>query len=258
MVLKKSAERSKFRKRIYSYVFKSVEVICLSELLIEDIETIYRGKVYILPNGIPQVNFENNYSIKEGLPVQLLYLSNLIKGKGILVLMEAVILLKAAGHSFHLRIVGAEHDITYRMLEDIILENDLKGYVSLIGPKFNEEKAGEFRNADVFVLPSDYDTFGLVLLEAMQFGVPCISTPVGAIPEVLGEGRGIIIPRIKALDLSEALAFMINNPAERKRMSEAAFEHFKANYTTPVFERGLFNIISSQPLHVNNRLVNNI
>lgn len=255
---KKTSEKSKFRKRIYRYIFKKTEVICLSDLLVEDIEDLYEGKVYILPNGIPQVNFENNYSVKEENPVRLLYLSNLIKGKGILVLMDAVCLLKRSGYRFHLRVAGSEHDVTYSMLEEFITKNDLKDEVSLVGPKFNEDKFEEFRSADIFILPSNYDTFGLVLLEAMQFGVPCISTRMGAIPEVLGEDRGIVIPEINPEELEKAILFLIKNPDKRKTMSTRSFEYYKSHYTVPVFEKGMLAILNGQPLHVNKRLDNKL
>ncbi len=251
---KKASERASWRKKLYRFVFKNTEVICLSPLLIEDIEFIHTGKVFILPNGITQVNFKNDYSTDKTI-IQFLYLSNLIKGKGILLVMDALELLKAKNLAFTCRVVGPEGDVDYATLKTVVQQKGLEKEVELVGPKFGEEKYAEFKQADVFLLPSDYDTFGLVLLEAMQFGVPCISTPMGGIPDVIGHGNGLIIPQINAQELALAMERLLLDPKERSRISASAFDHFKTNFTSPVFEQRLKNILSGMPDTVNTRLV---
>ena len=253
---KEGSEKSARWKSYYTFVFKNTEVICLSELLTEDIEYIYKGKIFILPNGVPQVNFENKYKNAND-PVSLLFLSNLIKGKGILVLMDALEIIHKKGLDFRFRVVGSERDVTYRMLEDIARQKGLENHVIIAGAKYQEEKHEEYRNAGVFILPSNYDTFGLVLLEAMQFGVPCISTNIGGIPDVLGGGRGVIIKAITAEALAEALEYVIKNPEIRLEMSRKGFDYFKDNFTDKIFEKRLMNILMGSPELVNERLVTN-
>jgi glycosyltransferase involved in cell wall biosynthesis len=253
---KKAAGQSKFTKLIYRFVFKNTEVICLSEALIEDIELIYHGEVFILPNGIPQVNFVNNYNTnKQGLT--FLYLSNLLKFKGILLIMNAIQLLKAKGLDFKLRVVGSEGDITYAMLQDVVDKNELNQYVTFLGPKFGDDKFNEFKNADVFLFPSEFETFGLVLLEAMQYGVPAIASSIGAIPDIIGEGRGILLEELKPNVLADKMEFMINHPEERKKMSEFGFNYFKSNFTVEVFEQRCLDVLLSKSKQVNKRLVKN-
>lgn len=251
---KATARKSALRKRFYRFVFKRSEVICLSARLIEDIEELYTGRVCILPNGIPKVNKHNTYTLSSG-PVKLLYLSNLIKGKGVLLLPDALELVKAAGYQVRLRIAGAEMDVSYRQLDLLIREKKLEKEISLAGPKSGEAKYREFREADIFLLPSNYDTFGLVLLEAMQFGVPCISTMVGGIPDVLGEGRGLLIPEINAAELAKAIIYLVEHPGKRLQMSQKAFDYFNAHYTQESFEQGLIRILNNQPLQADERLV---
>jgi len=246
---KTGSERSSFWKRYYRFIFRNTEVLCLSNLLSEDIEFIYNGKIYILPNGIPQVNFENNYK-NTGDPITVLFLSNLIAGKGILIAMDAIEIIHKKGHKFQFRVVGSERDVTHEMLRALAKEKGLQDCVVIEGPKYGNEKHTEFRNAGIFLLPSNYDTFGLVLLEAMQFGVPCISTNIGAIPEVLGEGRGVIIPDISAEELAKAIIFLIEHPEERKRMSDRSFEYFQSHYTVQHFEAEMVNILNNQPSRI--------
>lgn len=251
---KKGSSRSTLYKKLYNYVFRSAEVICLSELLIEDIECIYKGKVLVLPNGIPQVNFENSYK-KDQDPVTILFFSNLIKGKGILVLFDALQQLKSKGFSFLFRVGGSENEISYSDLQKIAEEKGLANVTTFIGPKFGEEKYAEFKNAGIFVLPTDYDTFGLVLLEAMQFGVPCISTNIGAIPDVLGNGRGVIIPEISPTALAWAIEDLLLNPEKRSAISHTAFEFFLKNYTSKIFEERLKNILNGSLDPVNKLVI---
>lgn len=243
---KEGAQRSKVWSRYYKFVFKKTEVICLSKLLTEDIEFIHEGKIHILPNGIPQVNFENKYK-NDSDPLTILFLSNLIKAKGILILMDALEIVYQKGLKFHFRIVGAERDVTYSELKKLVEKKGIESYVSFAGPKYQDEKHEEYKRAGMFLLPSNYDTFGLVLLEAMQFGVPCISTNIGGIPDVLGDGRGVIIKEIKPKDLAEAIEDLIKNPGKRLEMSKKSFEYFRENYTDKVFEKRLSNILLNTP-----------
>jgi glycosyltransferase involved in cell wall biosynthesis len=251
---KKNSESSSWRKRFYKFVFKNSHVICLSELLIEDIENLHRGEVFILPNGIPKVNSVNSYDASTE-PVTLLYLSNLIKGKGILLIMDAVEMLRKKNYQFKLRVVGPEGDVDYKTLERIVAEKNISDVVTLVGPKFGEEKYAEFRKAGVFLLPSDYDTFGLVLLEAMQFGVPCVSTRIGGIPDVIGDGRGVLIDEITAPALAKGIEYLLINKDERKRMSKEGFEYFNNNFTIDIFEKRLADILKGNPGKVITKLL---
>ena len=250
---KKNSERSQWHNKYYRLIFRNVEVICLSDLLIEDIERLFTGNVYILPNGIPRVNKVNTYD-NDHIPVTLLFLSNLIRGKGILILLDALKIIKENGHKFCLRVVGSENDITYEQLKKVTIANGLEKEVELLGPKFEEEKYMEFKKAGIFVFPTDYDTFGLVLLEAMQFGIPCISTNIGAIPDVLGDNRGLIIPDIHVDALVTGITELLLNPEKRSEMSQKGFNYYGANFTKEKFEERLKNILTGRPDTINTRL----
>lgn len=242
---RKSAESSAFRRKIYKNIFRHSEAICLSEKLTEDIETIYKGKVSILPNGIPAHNQYNNYQLREGA-LRLLFLSNLIRGKGILIILEALKILKAEKYIVHLLVVGEEFDVTYAQIREIMKQYGIEEQVSLEGAKYGDEKYRVISSSDVLLLPSDYDTFGLVLLEAMQYGVPCIASNVGAMPEVLSQGSGLVMPELTAKYLADCIVFLADHPEERKKISNRAFERFHQNYTSDHFERNLHAILSDK------------
>lgn len=76
-----------------------------------------------------------------------------------------------------------------------------------------------FRRATLFVLPSEWEAFGLVLLEAMAAGVPIVASSVGGVPEVLEEGRsGHLVPFGDPARLAEAIEWLWSDPTERERL----------------------------------------
>jgi glycosyltransferase involved in cell wall biosynthesis len=81
---------------------------------------------------------------------------------------------------------------------------------------------------DVFVLPSEYEAFGLVLLEAMASGKPCVATNVGGMPEVLGEpsppkgihqtGCGMLVDYQDPGQLAQAIGRLLSDKSLRQTM----------------------------------------
>jgi glycosyltransferase involved in cell wall biosynthesis len=78
------------------------------------------------------------------------------------------------------------------------------------------------RGATLFVLPSEWEAFGLVLLEAMAARVPVVASAVGGVPEVLSEGKaGLLVPYGDGSALANAIVGLLADAAERRRLVEA-------------------------------------
>ena len=87
----------------------------------------------------------------------------------------------------------------------------------------------EFQSADIFVLPSRFDSFPVVLLEAMASGLPVVATDVGAIPEIVAHGKsGLVVPPGDVDRLAESLGRLMADPALRHRLGEEAKRASKA------------------------------
>ena len=86
-----------------------------------------------------------------------------------------------------------------------------------------------YKAADLFVLPTLYDTWGLVNLEAMSMGVPVISTTtcVSAITLIEDEKNGYVVPPANANALKEKIEILYNDEEKRLRMGECALQRMQ-------------------------------
>lgn len=133
----------------------------------------FKQPVYSIPNGVypaePDLDYQN--SIKEK---NILFLSRINKKKGLDILLEAWA--KVETKEWILQIAGNDDDGTLKYIEKRIEEKDLRLKVKLLGSLNEEEKKLAYQQASVFVLPSHSENFGIVVAEALSFGIPVITT----------------------------------------------------------------------------------
>lgn len=231
-------------KRLLPLVYRNTRVILLSWKLYADIERVVgREQILICPNGIPEVfgeepYFERNHSIPK-----LLFLSNLIESKGVFVLLDACEILKNQGVTFCCDFVGGEtKEIDAGRF---VREVEMRGLVEFVfyhGQKYGGEKDAFFRDADIFVFPTYYDNeaFPLVLLEAMQYKLPILSTDEGGITDIVSNGiNGFIVERQNAKDLAEKLLLLLSQPSLRISLGEEGYRISKSQFTYKIFENNI-------------------
>lgn len=242
-----SRQANKLDNLLYKFTFKNTKIILLSECLYYDI-TKYMDKkdVFYCPNGIlpPQKKILLNRNSNQ--PCRLLFLSNMMVEKGALVLLEACRLLKKKEIKFECQFVGAWSDISEKDFNTEVLKNDLSLYVTAYGQKYHEDKNLFFEEADVFVFPTFYhnECFPLVLLEAMQYSLPIISTPEGGIADIVLNGEtGFLTQQQNVKLLTEKLELLILNPTLRESMGTAGKKRFDELFTMEKFENNLINIL---------------
>lgn len=234
---------------IYKRVFKNAEVILLSKYLYSDIQKyVPMAQVHFCPNGIPENESSSQFQvpIKNNHPVQILFLSNLLKSKGVFVLLEACRILKNKNHDFYCTFVGGIGDISENQLISAIHEFKLDNNVSYVGKKFGAEKEKHFANADIFAFPTYNETFGLVNLEAMQFFLPIVSTLEGGIPDVVEDGiTGFLVPQKNIEAFASALETLIKNPTLCMEMGAAGHAKYEREFTLEIFENRMKDILES-------------
>ena len=173
------------------------------------------------------------------LTVNLLFLSNLIPSKGVYVLLDACKMLMDRGLNFQCNFVGGESkEMDRRVFEEAVKEREQEGHVLYHGPKYGEEKEHYWSMADVFVQPTYEDCFPLTILEAMQHGLPVVSTDEGAVPDMVADGENGFVCRRKDVEgLAQALERLLQDEALRHRMGAEGYRRYKEKFTLQCFER---------------------
>lgn len=240
---------------LYRRFFKGLKVILLAEILYKDIKKyVRRENVQICPNGIPKALDCKLQIKKENLIPHILFLSNLIVSKGVLVLLDALMILKEKGYNFICDFVGGDTDeIDAARFEREVKHRGLSMMAIYHGRKYGNEKMAFYKNADMMVFPTYYhkECFPLVLLEAMQCGVACISTNEAAIPEIIDDGTtGLIVKKDEnGLPSGKDIAMAIENLITHRRlchqMGQQGHNKYERVYTLDVFERNITECIKT-------------
>ena len=243
-----SLYQNKILNRIcYKIAFQDSEVILLSRYLYPDISLfVQKENIHICPNGIIELKqpYISNKNIND-IP-RILFLSNLIKSKGVLVLLKACAIIKRKGIPFQCLYVGEEGDLSVSIFNDTVIKMDLQGYVRYLGRKYGEEKEKIIAEADILAFPTYYskETFGLVNLEAMQHSLPVISTFEGGIPDVVENGvTGFLVPQRNVELLAEKLELLIKDQNLRKKMGKAGRDKFFREFTLDIFQHRMATIL---------------
>lgn len=139
-------------------------------------------------------------------------------------LLEAMRLVRSA----HLHVFGAGPQRP--LLERIIQERRLSDRVTLRGSTAGPMEA--LRKIDLLVLPSEAEGFPLVLIEAMAAGVPIVATDAPGIRDVVLAGKtGLLVPVGSPSELAAAVQSLVNDPARRQRLADAARADVIARFT---------------------------
>ena len=243
-----------FDDALYKRFFKDIKVILLSECLYDDVKKyMKRDDVFVCGNGIPSASIESLVSApfdaafpEDKIP-HLLFLSNLLISKGVVVLLDALKILKEKGCCFTCDFVGGETvEMDATMFQNEVTKRGLEDMVVYHGRKYGKDKEAFLNAADIFVFPTFYhnECFPLVLLEAMQHRLPCVSTTEGGIPGIIDEGKtGFLVPKYNAAILANKIEFLLSDSALRQRMGEAGREKFEKEFTLEVFEKRMVEIL---------------
>jgi len=230
---------------LYAYVFRNSFVILLSEHLYSDIRKYVNvSQVYYCPNGIHKSTLKIHQDLESSKDFEILFLSNLIKSKGVFVLLEACRKLKEKNLKFNCKYVGGIGDISEREFNNKIKEFELISYVQYLGKLEGLEKDTILNGSDVLVLPSSNDCFPLVILEAMQFHLPVISTIEGGIPDIVQDNKtGYLVEKGDVNALTEKIERLIKHPGLKQALGIAGYKRYKEKYTLKIFENRIIEIL---------------
>lgn len=154
-------------------------------------------------------------------PFRLLTVATLVPRKGQDLLVGA--LANLADRQWTADFVGDARNPDYaRRVADRIADSRLGNRITLHGAVSHDRLEPFWRRADLFVLPSRHEGWGIAFVEAVRWGLPVIGTTAGAIPEAVPSEAAILVPPDDLSALTAALARVLDDPAERNRLSAGA------------------------------------
>jgi len=149
--------------------------------------------------------------------------------KGFDTLIEAMREVLTECPTARLRIVGTGDDLP--RLRALAAECGVTRSIDFLGRVSDTALRAEYAECGVFALPSRAEGFGLVYLEALTHGKPCIGAKAGAAPEVIGEAGGLCVGYGNVAELAAAIVELMRTPREsaalRGRAQEFSFERFR-------------------------------
>lgn len=211
-------------------------------------EYALKESIYYCPNGMPQTNLDDYERTSVHTPYTFLFLSNMIEAKGVVDLLKACAMLSQKGISYKCNFVGKWSNVTEERFNNLLKELGLNDNVRYLGAKYGNDKISVLKNADSLVFPTFYkgETFGLVLLEAMEYEMPCISTCVGGIPSVVNDGdTGLLVQPKDTKALADKMLWLIEHQEEGLLMGKKGRNRFLENFTLDIFEHRLLDILSA-------------
>lgn len=187
-----------------------------------------RGEcIAVVPPGCDRAPLARRSHLSAGTR-QLLCVATLTPRKGHSLLLEALSALRSA--AWHLSCVGSmDRDPAHaRAIRDRILALGLADRVTLTGELSKSDLRNRFLAADLFVLPTLYEGYGMAVAEALSYALPVVASDTGAIPDLLASGAGRCLPAGDVVSLTRALEELLATPgalascaavAERSRHS---------------------------------------
>ncbi len=230
------ARSSPLVRRIIDRTFrKATAAIVLGERLRFNFEPwLPPEKIFVVPTGIEPLD-----AIPEPAPCSsvttVLYLGNLVREKGVFVLLEAAKIVAAKRRDIRFVFGGAWFRAEdERAAKEFVAQNGLEKLVEFAGPVAGAVKWRVVFSSDILAFPTFYyyETMGLVVLEAMQAGLPVVATRRASLPEIIEDGvNGLLVEEQDPDDLAWKILQLAENKALREQMGRANRQRFAEFYT---------------------------
>jgi glycosyltransferase involved in cell wall biosynthesis len=199
------------------YLYRRCETVIVASALLAD----QFDRAVVVPPGRDQKEGTEVSDLRDGAQAAALCVANWLPNKGILELLDAVAALPAGLLRLHL--AGDERRETPYGRRVICRIRGLSDRVVRHGPCDDAKVGRLYRSADLFVLPSRWETYGTACAEAMDAGLPVIGWRSGNLPHLIGDGKqGLLITAGDTRALAGALRRLAGDEPERRRMGAAA------------------------------------
>src|SRR5438876_7896376 len=219
-------------------VEQSDGIICCSNYMLDHIQYVLgavKTKIRVIPNGVEASRFNNGRQpqlIPTGVSEDrktILYVGRIVREKGIFTLLDAFEKLRKQGKDVSLVLVG-EGPLKEDLAKEV-LRRKLNDRVKLAGFVDEKKLVSLYNSSDAFVLPSHYEPFGMVALEAMASRVPVVVSDVGGLSEIVEDGvTGVKVPSSDPHALAEGILRVLDNRELSERLKENAYRAVQERY----------------------------
>jgi len=226
--------------RMQAFVARRLDrVITVSQSSAKDTKLFFKvpaDSLRVVYNGIDTQIYSMNEEVSQNRDGLIMVANTDDRKKGVLYLLQALQLLgtdkikltivdDAERHSSYIEDVGPLPSYGFKLVRKL----NLDGMVHFTGRLTREELAQHYSTAQIAVVPSLYEGFGLPAAEAMACGTPVIATTGGALPEVVGDA-GILVPPGSTDALAAAIKQLLNDKQAQQRMSEAGKKRVREKF----------------------------
>lgn len=247
------------KNKFYQYILKRIEcllyaqfskIIVLSDymrqILIEHYH-VKREKIFVVPFSInakkleiEKITIRRNKDLQK-YPIKICCVRRLHYRMGIVNLIRAVELLLKDGYQLELLVIG--QGPLYSKLDTYIKQHQLSSSIKLLG-KISEQDLEIHLTSSLFsVLPTlSLEGFGIAIIDSLKYGIPCLATNVGGIPEVLGKiDKKLIINGNDPGSIYQHIKYFLDHQSELPT-TEAILTGLKNNFSWDLNYRSLLNI----------------
>lgn len=212
----------------YCYLPRKIErakfIFCISDFcqsqLMKYCDPAHWDKMHVVRLGVDVGEFKPA-SHESDLPPQIVCVGRLVPAKGQHILLRAFSLLHAKGHAGRLIFVGSGPDMD--SLKREAAANGMGEHVIFRGALNHEQTRQQLQQADIFALASFAEGIPVALMEAMAMAIPCVTTNVAGIPELIRDDvDGFLVPASSVESMASAIESLLVNGDLRARLGASA------------------------------------
>ena len=250
MVIHNYPKKKKISNFYYEYLVDFLFSKCLhgivtiSKSCLSTINKIYflkKIKKKLILNGIEAIKITKLYKRHKN-KFNILMMAVFEERKGFDYIFDCMVQLKKKKIDFTLHLYGDYKKNDLLIIKEMIKSRNLKNFVTINA--YEKDKKKIFTNKDILVLPSKYEPFGLVLIEAMMFKIPTISTNLGGPSEIIKNGKnGFLVQFGNINDMCKKIKILITDKKRYKSISNNGYKTFNTKFNSKIMSKNYFEIL---------------
>jgi len=224
-------------------------VICQADLILANsqytasITEAWRkpsAKIIIAPPGLESIPVTEPRNYSQGGPLNLLYVGECSRVKGLVFLVEAMTRLEPSVAKLNVAGGHSQEPGYFKAIQQMVNRHNLSDRISFHGYADRDRLASLYQKADALVVPSLSEGYGMVVAEAYCHGLPVIASDAGALGEIVRDNEnGLLVPPADAAALGRAIERMDGDRSLCARFSRTNLEHAPSLPTWADFENRL-------------------